>query len=374
VTWTSRAIAAYGALQKYLYLGDRGHDLYLEAYPWRKGDNPYSYIWTLREATAATIDTASMSFNGFTIPDPYPSQVSLRFKALQLYWNPTRTPPAFDSYPPAPIGHSGWPYYDDNAIVGLEYIRQYLVTHDPSLLDNAERVFTFETSGWDTAPTRPCPGGMHWVQALGNTVRGATNVTAAASELATHLYEVTRSTAYLTWSERAYRWTRTCMRSAQGLYWNDIDFHGRINKSLFIYNSGLMIGAGACLYRATHQRSYLINAESDATAATRYWAASDVYFHQIAVFNAYFFANLLLLSSEQGGRRYRPIIERYAQHIWSSYRDPVTGLFRFPPPGSPQPAQFDSRPPNRPSTLEQAAAVQIFALLAWPTTDYWRAA
>jgi hypothetical protein len=318
---------------------------------------------------------ASMSFNGITIPDRFPSEVALRFHAIQHYWDSARTPPAYDSYPPAPLGNGGGSFYDDNAVVGLEYMRQYLTTHDPRLLAGAERAFAFDTSGWDTNPSRPCPGGMHWNQSPSNAVRGATNVTAAASELATHLYEATHRTSYLTWGQRLYQWNQTCMRSPQGLYWNDIDFRSKINKTLYVYNSGLMIGAGTLLYRATHQRRYLADAEVDAGAAIPYWTVGDRYFHQPCVFNAIFFANLLLLSSEQGGQQYRAVIERYAQQIWSSNRDPATGLFRFQPPGSGfQPTGFGYSPSARIETLEQAAAVQIFALLAWRATKYSRVA
>jgi hypothetical protein len=363
-TWAGRAAASYVALQHYLYLGRPGHYMYLERYPKQAGDNDYSYLFPIREATAATIDVAGMPRSG----DGYQDAVPLRFKAIQNYWDPNRTPPGFDSYPPPPLGNAGDPFYDDNAIVGLEYVRQYLATGDRAMLEGARRAFNFDTSGWDTDPTHPCPGGLHWVQASWNTIK-ATNATGLASELATHLYEATHDRSYLDWGRRLYEWNRTCMRSPEGLYWNDIDFQGNIDKTLWIYNSGAMIGAGTLLYRATGQRAYLAQAQADAGAAVGYWSADDRYFDQPCVFNAIFFANLLLLDSQRDNRGYRPVIQRYADHIWSSNRDPMTGLFKFQPSGG---GAFD--PSARPETLEQSAAVQIFALLAWDPDTYWRAA
>jgi hypothetical protein len=52
--WTARATVTYQALQRYLNLGAAGRDLYQENYPKQSGDNPYSYVWALREATTAT--------------------------------------------------------------------------------------------------------------------------------------------------------------------------------------------------------------------------------------------------------------------------------------------------------------------------------
>lgn len=362
--WADRAAASYAALQGYLYLGAGGHSMYLEKYPKQAGDNDYSYLFPAREATGATIDMAGIKGRG----DAYQGDVALRFKALENYWDPARTPPAFDSYAPPPLGTAGAPFYDDNAIVGLEYARQYLATGDEKWLTGAERAFAFDTSGWDTDPTHPCPGGLHWVQAQWNNIK-ATNATGLAAELATHLYEATGDRGYLDWGRRLYDWNRTCMRSPDGLYWNAIDFHGNVDKTLWIYNSGAMIGAGTLLSRATGDQSYLAGARADAAAAVGYWTSGERYFDQPCVFNAIFFANLLLLDSRHQGPGHQAVIARYAEHIWSSNRDPQTGLFKFQPSGG---GAYD--PGARPETLEQSSAVQIFALLAWSREDYGRAA
>jgi rhamnogalacturonyl hydrolase YesR len=205
---------------------------------------------------------------------------------------------------------------------------------------------------------------MFWVDATWTSIRAA-NVTGLGTELAAHLYEITHQKSYLDWANKLYDWNRTCLRSPEGLYQNDISLDGTVNPTLWIYNSGAMIGAGALLYRATGDRDYLVKAKADATAALDYWTTDNRYFDQPAVFDAIFFKNLLLLDSVAHDPRYRPVVEAYAQHTWDSNRDPALGLFRFPPSGG---GPYD--PSYRPETLEQSAVIQTFALLAWDTGDY----
>jgi hypothetical protein len=359
--WGARAQDSYSAMQSLLYLGSASHHLYLEHYPKQSGDNDYAYFWPLREATEATIDLSRLPQH-----TNYPQDVADRFTAVSHYWDPGRG--AYASYPPAPHGGGGDPYYDDNAVIGLTSVKEYRLSHDQSKLADAERVFDFITTGWDTDPSLPCPGGLHWVAASWNPTRAA-NATSLAAELAVHLYEETGRNEYLVWGQRAYEWVRTCLRGPDGLYYNDIDFSGNINRTLWSYNSGSMIGVATLLYRATHRSSYLDDAVRDASGALAYWTANDRYYDQPAIFNSIFFHNLLLLDSIRHDPRYRRAIVHYATLIWERNRDPRTGLFSFGASGGGLPS-----PDVRPQTLEQSAAIQIFAVLGWSPRDYIHAA
>jgi hypothetical protein len=358
--WARRAVGSYDALQEYLYLGAEQHHLYQEKYPHQDTDNAYSYLWPVREATAATIDLSVMP----AIGPRYDDDVRDRFAGLRAYWNTDREPPGYASYVVPPLGGGGDLFYDDNAIVGLEFVRHYRLTHQESARKRAEQVFDVLTHGWDTDPTHPCPGGMFWVDATWTSIRAA-NVTGLTSELAAHLYAITGKRSYLDWADRLYAWNRACLRSPEGLYWNDMSLDGTVNPTLWIYNSGAMIGAGALLYRVTGDRTYLQHAKADAAAALAYWTAQNRYFDQPAIFNSIFFKNILLLDSEAHDPRYRTAVETYAEHTWANNRDPELGLFRFPPSGG---GPYD--PSYRPETLEQSAVIQTFALLAWNSRDY----
>ncbi|WP_020579232.1 glycoside hydrolase family 76 protein [Actinopolymorpha alba] len=362
--WARRAELSYDALQTYLYLGPEQPDLYLEKYPKQTGDNAYSYLWPFREATAATIDMAGIP----SLARRYRADVPRRFDSLRHYWGSWNDRPGYLSYLPPPIGGGGDIFFDDNAIVGLELVRQFAATRDPALLRDARTAFDVVARAWNADPTLPCPGGMRWVDADWIDIRAA-NVTGLAAQLAAHLYEYTRQATYREWAERLYGWNHSCLRSPEGLYWNDIGIDGTINKTLWTYNSGAMIGAGTLLYRSTGISRYRTYAREDATAAIRYWTEGDRYFDQPAIFNAILFKNLLLLDSVAHDRAYRDVITRYATHIWDGNRDPDLGLFRFPPSGG-----GDYDPSYRPETLEQSAAIQIFATLAWSPGDYGRIA
>jgi Glycosyl hydrolase family 76 len=347
-----RAIASYQAMQTYLYLGPANHSLYLEEYPKQPSDNPYSYVWELREATAATVDMAGLPDVG----GQYTPDVHDRLSALQNYWDSTKTPPGYDSYVPPPLGQGGDIYYDDNDVIGLELVRIYRATGDATVLDRAEQVFQLIKFGWDSDPSHPCPGGEQWTQGTWTAPIRATNATALGSEFALHLYQLTEQQSYLDWGKKMYEWNRGCVLSPQGLYWNDMDFQGNIDKTLWIYNDGAMIGAGALLYQITGDATYLQQAEGTADATMAYFGAGGRYYIQPAIFDAIFFKNLLLLDSIQHNPKYRQTMQAYADAIWQADRDPATGLFTF---GASQPAQV----------LEHAAMVQIYAALAWDPKD-----
>ncbi|ONI74005.1 hypothetical protein BWI15_11520 [Kribbella sp. ALI-6-A] len=359
--WADRALVSYTALQRYLYLPDTG--LYKENHPTLTGENPYSYVWPLREATAATIDVNQLPPAG----KRYDEDVKRRFEALELYWDAPRG--AYDSYPPEPLGTRGDPFYDDNAVIGLEFVRRYRLSGDREMLRLAARVFDFVVKAWDTDPNRPVPGGMHWVDASWNPYRGAANVTSLASELAAHLYEATGDQRYLDWARRTYNWVREALSRGPGLYANGIRLDDTVEETLWTYNSGSMIGAAALLYRSTKDKAHLSRATQDAEAAMAYWTASDRLYNQPAIFNAILFANLLLLESIKPTQSYRDVMTSYAERIWQSNRDESTGLFRFQNSGGGAPD-----PSLRPQTLHQSAAIQTFALLAWQPSDYKYAA
>jgi hypothetical protein len=373
--WRHRALDGYTALQRHLYLPDSG--LYSEGLDPGPGENPYSYVWPLREATAATVDVDRLPGVGHRFAD----DVADRFAGLERYWVADRG--SYASYAPAPLGGGGDPFFDDNAVIGLELVRRYRMSGDRELLRRAQRVFDFLPRAWDTDPDVEHPGGMHWVEAAWNPYRGAANVTSLTSELAAHLYEETGETRYLDWARRTYTWVRDALRRDDGLYANGILLDGTVEETLWTYNSGSMVGAAALLHRATGDPRYLDLATADAAGAVDHWLRGDRLYDQPVVFNAILFANLLLFESVSGsghgpghgsgsGPRGSEVVDgmsRYAERVWLHNRDRESGLFRFQPGGGGAPD-----PDARPQTLHQSGAIQLFALLAWRTRDYGDAA
>lgn len=354
-----RAVAAYDAMQKNYYVPDVS--LYREEYP-HNGGNPYSYVWPFSQAFAGTNDMAGLPKVG----SQYQADVQDRLQGLIKYYsskgiapNPNVTPnfpspPGYDSYVNQPYGNGGDKFYDDNDWVGLDFIQMYNMTHDPAALAKAKEIFALEIAGWDQDTSHPCPGGVFWTQASWSTDRNTIS-NAPAAELGLHLYQATHDQTYLDWAKKMYDWVNTCLQAPNGLYYDHINLSGDIEKTLWSYNQGTMIGASLLFYQVTGDRQYLSKAENIADAAVEYYGTAGRLYRQDPIFNAIFFRNLLVLDQVSHDPRYRAMMQSYADEAWK-VRDPETGVFQFEP--------------YKPVNLNtQAAMVQIYALLAWNPKD-----
>ncbi|MFF3485458.1 glycoside hydrolase family 76 protein [Streptomyces sp. NPDC002701] len=351
--WAERATDAYEALQTHLYEGTDDHGLYLEHTPRQAADPAHSYLWPFREAAAAAVDMQELP----RIGPGFRRDAAQRFDTVELYRG-SGDRPGYQSYLPAPLGSGGDVYYDDNAVVALSQLDQYEATGDRRLLARAENVIPVVTRAWDADTTKPCPGGMDWVDSPNNTVR-ATNVTSLSAQLAARLYEHTHKRGYLEKAEQWYGWVYSCMRKAPGLYVNDRGDDGSTNETLWTYNSGAMIGTATALYRGTGRAGYLAKAVADADASLAYWAQGTRLHDQPAIFNSFYFKDLLDLDAVRANPAYRQTMSGYADSTYQTNRDATTGLFRFQPSNG---GDYDPQAPA--ATLNQSAMVQIFATLA----------
>jgi len=353
--WQARASASYDALQDHLYTGAAGHGLYRENTDTTEG-NPWSFLWEYREATQAVLDLQGLPGVG----PAYTNSARARVDGFENYWDVAPGGrPGYESYLPAPLGSGGDVYYDDNGVVGLSFISQYQATGDPAWLDRARTAFSIASRGWNTDPALACPGGVDWIDTADNTTRGA-NVTGLAAQLAAHLYEETGENAYLRFSTQAYGWNESCLKQSAGLYQNSRHDDGTVDPTLWTYNSGAMIATATILYRATDDPTWLTKATDDARGSLAYWAADGRLQQQPAIFDSFYFKDLMLLDSVQHDPAYRAAVEDYATATWRDNRDPATGLFHFQPSGG-----GDYLPTRPAATLDQAAMVQIFAVLGW---------
>ncbi|MFJ6851858.1 glycoside hydrolase family 76 protein [Streptomyces sp. NPDC091271] len=348
----SRARVTYDALKKYFDTAD-GTGLVREQYPAAADDRPYSYEWPLSQAHVAALDLAFVDRR-------YAPALAVRAEAQELYWNAaggTTGLPGYDSYPVAPHGDGGDMFYDDNEWVGLAKSQLHLQTGDRAALRRAEEIFTLVESGWDTDPGHPAPGGVFWTQADWSHSRNTVSNMPGA-QLGMRLHQITGKGRYLESSLRFYDWTNTHLRTPEGLYWDSLDLAGAVDRTIWSYNQGVPVGVGVLLYEATRDRKYLSQARRTAEAAYTHYVTEGRLLTQPVFFNSIFFKNLLLLESVTGGSVYRRAMADYADHIWSEQRDSATGLMRFDDSGTTQ-------------VIEQAAATQVFAVLAWPR-GAWR--
>jgi uncharacterized protein YyaL (SSP411 family) len=256
-----------------------------------------------------------------------------------------------------PLGSGDRKFFDDNAWTGLALVQAYRASRDPALLERARQVFEFTVSGWDGDPTHPAPGGVWWSQQMPNPRYAHRNAvsTSASAELGLQLYDVTGASApdELDWAIRMYAWVDTTLRGSNGLYGDHVDLAGVVDPGQLSYNQGTMIGASVLLYRITHDVAYLTRARALADTSLVVFGPA---FGQQPAYNAVFFRNLLLLGAASGDARYRATAQAYADQMWETQRDPVSGLFDV--------AYGRNRTIEPHRLLDQAAMLQIYAALA----------
>lgn len=324
-----RAREAYASLQR--YFGRPGR-LQLDAYPGRRA----SSAWSLSQTLAATL--------GLAEADPrFRADARAELAALAPY----RRGSGYMPYPRPPFGSGGYRYYDDNEWLGLDLVRAYRLLGDDASLRRAQLIFAFVTTAWDRDRTHACPGGVFWTSDPGNTDRNTVS-TANGALLALDLYRETHVRSYLDWARTMYAWVDRCLLSPDGLYADHLSPAGELDGTEWSYNQGAMIAAGAALFDATGNRSYLASATALARTALARLGGGG-FSGEPLVFTAIFFRDLWRLDRVAPSPAYRRAAQRFADGRWRSGRDRATGLF------------FSS---GTATLLDQAAVVDLYAELA----------
>ena len=150
---------------------------------------------------------------------------------------------------------------------------------------------------------------------------------------------------------------RNCLLQPGGLYADHINEQGVIDRTLWSYVQGTMIGAGTLLYQATGNRAYLYQARQTARPRRSPTSPPERLAAEIPFFPSVFFRNLLYLDSVSRIPAARTLAQTYVDNAWLHLRL-ANGLFVS---GSPPSGQL----------LVQAAVVQIYALLSTSPSTYF---
>ena len=373
--YASRAARAYGAMQR-RFATRRGR--------YRRDGRLHlpgaaAHLWPFIRAFVATLDLAGApaGSEGFDAD----AAIDERLATLERYWD-TRGPwPAYASDVAGTL-LGGDRYYDDNAWVGLALVQLERMRPGAGRLDRAADLFRFAVHGWDTRPGVPAPGGVFWVEqgrGVGrrnhdrNTVSNAPN-----AQLGLHLAELgddlAPGPANAVGPRDMYEWVNGALDAAghapdageppgTGLFWDKIRGDASIDRALWSYNQGNMIGLNVLLARADgpDPGRYASRAAAIARKALRHYEGA--YERQPAAFHAIFFRNLLQLHAATSDATLRADITAamrgYADQAWSAHRDDDDSF------------RFGGRPP---SLLDQSAMVQVLALLSWDPADYGKLA
>ncbi|WP_257670573.1 glycoside hydrolase family 76 protein [Parapedobacter tibetensis] len=187
---------------------------------------------------------------------------STRYAAMHLqiiesqeeYLDTTRLPYGYQAYPSR--FEQVDRYYDDNGLVGIDYIDAFAVTKNPLYLERAKRVFEFIISGWDDV----LGGGVTWLEGVRDQKPACSN--GKATVLALKIHQQTQDEYYLTWGLKFYNWMYTHLRDSSGIYWNDMKTADRsVLKTAWTYNTGTMLQAAVALYKATGDPAFLEEAQ-----------------------------------------------------------------------------------------------------------------
>jgi hypothetical protein len=246
----------------------------------------------------------------------------------------------------APLPGATERYYDDNAWLGLDLVQAADELGSLSLKDEARVVLRFLESGTDES------GGVLWVD-RGPRSRHTCS-TGPAAELAFRLALAGDPTR--PYGEAAVGFLRRELQRQDGLYADHLREDHTVEPTLWSYNQGTPVGAGALLFRLAGDERALDDARRTADAALAHFGADDRLWSQPPVFNAIFFRNLLLLDGIAGYPPVDPALDIYLDRAWSDARHPTTGWFTEGGIG-----HYD-----RGGSIDQSGFVQLFALAAWP--------
>ena len=336
-----RAVQTYALMERYFYVA--AAETYNGTYPM----SGRAQVWPYSQALSATLAIAQLPDGSRRAR----AAVVAGIARLAAYRAPLQDPLAY-----APVyGGEGNPFYDDNAWLGIELVDAADLLHRPAYLRAARELFAWLERGWDTTG-RGCRGGVYWLMPGGkywnrsprSRYRAAVS-TVNAALLATLLYEHSARRGYLDWANRAYRWSRRCLVTVDGLVADHIDASGFVTATIHSYNQGALIATAVNLYRITHKPAFLVDAVRTADASLAVFR-DPLASGEEASFLAIYYGDLLQLMRMARGQAIRRAIAVFGDRAWAEARDPATGLFHF---GH-----------TKATLLDQAAMVQVYAQLA----------
>lgn len=302
----------------------------------------YNTNWSLGGEIQANVDMLSVpGVDKETIV----GDLRRRIDALRYYWDDSASPPGYNSTPFGTF-ETGDIYYDDNAWIALSLLDAYHILKDPWYLKRAQEIFLLLEDGADRTKHLPASGGVLWTQRKDNLYT-ATVSTASSAQVAVRLYLLSQDDRYLKFAKVNFEWVLRRLTADNGLFADGVEKDGRTEHTQWSYNQGLMIGDGVLLFQATGERRYLDVAIGIAQASLKHFKA-NVLWQQMPIFNATFFKSLMLLDEVVPDLHYRELMTRYASRMLA-HVDFDNGIF------------LQDRYPR---SLDQAAAVQMFALMS----------
>ncbi|ULB33529.1 AGE family epimerase/isomerase [Proteiniphilum propionicum] len=208
-----------------------------------------SYLWPMSGIFSSAVLMGSMD------PEKYGVYIDSMVVAMEEYYDTSRVPFGYQAYPVR--FEKVDRYYDDNGLVGIDYIDSYMVTKNPHYLEKAKQVMSFILSGWNDR----FEGAVPWLEGVDDQKPACSN--GKALVLALKLYEATGDRYYLDLGKHFYDWMDRYLKDpVRGVVWNSLStVTGEVVPDLYTYNTGTLLQAAVALYKLTGDKDYLNDAE-----------------------------------------------------------------------------------------------------------------
>lgn len=249
-TYEKRIKLIYNNIYRFFY--DSSARLFIETNNTFSNEKPHAYLWPLCAFIQATNDMEQLQ--------PGKNYMQPVIKAIGEYRSTKPPVPGYDSYVVKEGG--GDRFYDDNQWIAIAYMDAYERTGNKQFLDDTREIYRFMMSGYDTVSG----GGLYWKENDKTTKNTCSN--GPGILIALRLYQATREKTYLDTALLLYEWTNKYLLASQGVYYDAIKLPGlHIDKRFYTYNTGTMLQSNVLLYRITHNKKYLHEAQRLARAS-----------------------------------------------------------------------------------------------------------
>lgn len=272
-----------------------------------------SYLWPMSGIFSAVNLLAECD------PQKYAAYQDSMVMAVEKYYDNKRVPAGYQA---CPVQFKKVDrYYDDNGLVGIDYIDAYFSSGKVAYLNKAKEVMTFIMSGWSD----DWGGAVPWLEGYRDQKPACSN--GKATVLSLKLYEATKDTMYLAQGKRFYNWMLGHLEDdSLHIIWNSwLTEKGEVQKHAYTYNTGTMIQSAVRLYKATGDKHYLNDAERLAEGSfafyVKYTDNGVPYIKDLPWFVVVLFRGYQELYEVTGNSKYIDAIIASADWAWKHARD-----------------------------------------------------
>jgi rhamnogalacturonyl hydrolase YesR len=278
------------------------------------GEKPVSFLWPFSGVFSAT----NMLMKIPSLKTKYKRYNDTLVLGIEQYRDELRKPMGYQAYP-VKLEKSDR-YYDDNGLVGIDYMEAYFNTKNPLYLSRAKEVFKFILSGWNN----DLGGGVTWLEGHNDQKPACTNGMATLTAL--KIYEGSKEPYYLDQGKRFYSWMYNTLRDSNGIIANDIKPGNKLNPIFWTYNTGSLIEAAVLLYRFTGEKQYLQQAQQLAADSYKYFTEvphdKNLTLHiDLPWFVTVLFRGYEALYHVDGNSKYIAAVEKDLNYAWQNTRD-----------------------------------------------------